>query len=315
MIDELSADEIDCIVAHEWAHVQRRDDLAALLQAVVRVIAGWHPAVWWLDRRISAEREHACDEMVVQLTGSAKGYAACLVRVAALSVQPVRPLPVVAMSATGLRPRVLRILSGRASGVSPSGRGVALAGAAALATLAVSIADVRLIEGASPETLTVQRVSEPSAFTQIPIALSASLAPILEAAAPVPAMSTSAKGRPQASSVPVAIAASGPVPAAHRIVETAHARPAESIARATNEPLQEVASRPLVPAQTAVPTLREGLAASGAGLAQAPALPQEATPWGAAADTGVAIGRGSQKAAVATAGFFSRFGKKLASSF
>lgn len=146
VIDELSTDEIDCIVAHEWAHVQRRDDLAALLQAVVRVIAGWHPAVWWLDRRISAEREHACDEAVVQLTGSPKSYAACLVKVAGLSIQPVRPLPVVAMSATGLRPRVLRILSARTSAVSSSGRGASLAGAAALATLAVSIADVRLIE-------------------------------------------------------------------------------------------------------------------------------------------------------------------------
>jgi hypothetical protein len=35
----------------------------------------------------------------------------------------------------------------------------------------------------------------------------------------------------------------------------------------------------------------------------------------AAADGGVAIGRRSQNAGVATAGFFSRFGKKVADSF
>jgi hypothetical protein len=50
-----------------------------------------------------------------------------------------------------------------------------------------------------------------------------------------------------------------------------------------------------------------------------PAKPQDpsrpATPWGAAADAGVGIGRGSQKAAVATAGFFSKLGKSIARSF
>jgi hypothetical protein len=39
------------------------------------------------------------------------------------------------------------------------------------------------------------------------------------------------------------------------------------------------------------------------------------TPWSAAADAGVAVGRGSRSAGVATAGFFSRVGKKIAGSF
>jgi hypothetical protein len=40
-----------------------------------------------------------------------------------------------------------------------------------------------------------------------------------------------------------------------------------------------------------------------------------ATPWSAAADAGVSVGRASQKAAVATAGFFTRLGRKIAGSF
>jgi hypothetical protein len=40
-----------------------------------------------------------------------------------------------------------------------------------------------------------------------------------------------------------------------------------------------------------------------------------ATPWSAAADAGVSVGRVSEKAAVATAGFFTRLGKKIAGSF
>jgi hypothetical protein len=39
------------------------------------------------------------------------------------------------------------------------------------------------------------------------------------------------------------------------------------------------------------------------------------TPWGAAANAGISVGRGSQKAAVATAGFFTRFSKSIAGSF
>ena len=42
---------------------------------------------------------------------------------------------------------------------------------------------------------------------------------------------------------------------------------------------------------------------------------QNPTPWRAAADAGVGVGRGSQKAAVATAGFFSRMGKSIAGAF
>ena len=50
-------------------------------------------------------------------------------------------------------------------------------------------------------------------------------------------------------------------------------------------------------------------------IAPAPPPPNEPTLWGAAADGGPAIGRGSQKAAVATAGFFTRVSKKIAGSF
>ena len=52
--------------------------------------------------------------------------------------------------------------------------------------------------------------------------------------------------------------------------------------------------------------------------ADRPQASSEASPrtaWNAAADAGVNVGRGSQKAAVATAGFFSRLGKSIARSF
>ena len=39
------------------------------------------------------------------------------------------------------------------------------------------------------------------------------------------------------------------------------------------------------------------------------------TIWGAAADAGVTVGKGSQKAAVATAGFFTRLSKSISGVF
>jgi hypothetical protein len=51
-------------------------------------------------------------------------------------------------------------------------------------------------------------------------------------------------------------------------------------------------------------------------LSALPSAPVAARPpWTIAADAGIAIGRGSQSAGLATAGFFTRFGKRVAGSF
>src|SRR3954471_23302360 len=84
LLKTLDRDELDRVLIHEWAHVQRRDDLVNIVQIVVRAIAGWHPALWWIDRRLHVEREIACDEMTVAITGSPKTYAKCLVKLATL---------------------------------------------------------------------------------------------------------------------------------------------------------------------------------------------------------------------------------------
>jgi hypothetical protein len=46
-----------------------------------------------------------------------------------------------------------------------------------------------------------------------------------------------------------------------------------------------------------------------------PAGDGQLTPWGAVASAGIAAGQGSKQAGVATAGFFSRLGKRMAGSF
>jgi hypothetical protein len=42
----------------------------------------FHPAVWWIDKRLSLEREMACDEAVLAKTQNPQAYARCLVSLA-----------------------------------------------------------------------------------------------------------------------------------------------------------------------------------------------------------------------------------------
>src|ERR1043166_3164654 len=71
LLTHLSDDELDHIVIHEWAHVQRRDDLGQAAQVFVHAIAGWHPAIIWIGRHLHAEREVACDQIAVDVSRSA----------------------------------------------------------------------------------------------------------------------------------------------------------------------------------------------------------------------------------------------------
>ena len=112
----LSADEVEKIVLHEWAHVQRRDDIARLVLMVVRALAGLHPAVWWIDRQLHIERETACDDWAINLTGSPRSYALCLTKLASLVGEPrdARLAPA-ALTASDLTRRVMRLLDARRS--------------------------------------------------------------------------------------------------------------------------------------------------------------------------------------------------------
>jgi beta-lactamase regulating signal transducer with metallopeptidase domain len=79
---ELSAEELRAIVLHEFAHLRRRDDWTNLIQKMVRTFFFFHPAILWIEKRISLEREMACDDAVLAQTGSPHAYARCLISVA-----------------------------------------------------------------------------------------------------------------------------------------------------------------------------------------------------------------------------------------
>lgn len=103
----LSAAELEALIAHELAHVRRHDYLANLLQSAIEVVMFYHPAVWWISKRIRAEREHCCDDLAIAACGNRMTYARALT-----ALEELRGAPQFAMAATSgsLVSRIRRLL-------------------------------------------------------------------------------------------------------------------------------------------------------------------------------------------------------------
>lgn len=69
------------VVAHECAHLSRRDDWGKAVQSAVLRAGWWLPGLWILSRALDLERELASDERAASASG-ARRYAACLLRLA-----------------------------------------------------------------------------------------------------------------------------------------------------------------------------------------------------------------------------------------
>ncbi len=119
----LSEDQLHAVIAHELAHIQRFDPFVNVFQVCVETLLFYHPAVWWLNKRIRAEREHCCDDVAVTLCGDAVAYARALTL-----MEEWRSAPVFAMAVNGgpLTERIVRVLGLKTIGAGM--RGVGLTG-------------------------------------------------------------------------------------------------------------------------------------------------------------------------------------------
>lgn len=300
LLEQLTDEELDGIVIHEWSHVQRRDDVAQLLQSCIRIVAGWHPAVWWLDRQLHLEREIACDEQAVAITGSAKGYAASLVKLAELPVLRIDPAAALAaVGPAGLQRRIVRILSSDRHASARTWRLAAAGASASLCLLAATLGGVRVVEAASAITdassavltapassVDLQAASRPSSEPSIAVARSASSSTASDRQTQRP--------RSQSSQAPADVDAP---PAAPQVPEATTTSSVEELA------VSRVSGAFGARAPSALTP--NGAAAPG------PAI----VPWRAAADGGVALARESRDAAVTTAGYFTQLGRRIANSF
>jgi beta-lactamase regulating signal transducer with metallopeptidase domain len=80
---------LDALLLHELAHVSRFDFLANAIQCVVEVLLFYHPAVWWLSKRIRQERENCCDDIVIRAFEDRQTYVKALATAAEMKLQPL----------------------------------------------------------------------------------------------------------------------------------------------------------------------------------------------------------------------------------
>ncbi len=171
----LSPEALEAVLAHELAHIRRHDYFVNLLQTAAETLLFYHPAVWWVSRRIRVERENCCDDLAVAATGDFRGYVRAL-----LVLEEIRSLPkatsILAVASDGgsLRRRIVRLLpsSSRCAEETPSW----LAGLLALAMLATIGAAARVSDFA-------QAPEDRAAFTANP-RVSTSATPTDSSAAP-----------------------------------------------------------------------------------------------------------------------------------
>ena len=88
----LSPAYLEAILAHELAHVLRRDYLVNLLQTVAEALFFYHPAVWFVAGCVRTERENCCDDAATALVGGdALRLAGALTALAEWSQSAVMP--------------------------------------------------------------------------------------------------------------------------------------------------------------------------------------------------------------------------------
>jgi len=77
--EDLDADQVRLVLAHELAHVARRDYLVNLAQCVLEALLFFHPLMHWISRTAREEREHCCDELAASAAGNRHEVARALV--------------------------------------------------------------------------------------------------------------------------------------------------------------------------------------------------------------------------------------------
>ena len=111
-LTSLSPEQLEVVLAHELAHIRRADYFWNILQTMIETLFFFHPAVWWISRRLRDQRELCCDDIAVETCQDPAVYATALLR-----LEEERKLHLhLAMALDGnqsrvsLRARILRIL-------------------------------------------------------------------------------------------------------------------------------------------------------------------------------------------------------------
>jgi beta-lactamase regulating signal transducer with metallopeptidase domain len=207
LLDTFSTSELEHVVLHELAHLQRRDDWTNLAQKLIEAILPIQPAVYWIGHRMAIEREMACDDWVIAATGKAKPYAASLTKVAELTQW--ERADILAAGATGKRSqlfnRVQNMLNETRNATPKLAPAPLVAAIAAVGTLIYWGARApQMIAFAQSPANDNSRQAPPPLAPRAPIAAPVPAAPIASAALPAQIAALPPSARAQSPASPLA---------------------------------------------------------------------------------------------------------------
>jgi hypothetical protein len=90
VLPDLGEQDLSAVLAHEYAHIRRRDFLAHILCELISLPVAWHPGIRYLMSKISQTRELACDDYAAVRLGKRRLYARTLLRLASLCLHTPR---------------------------------------------------------------------------------------------------------------------------------------------------------------------------------------------------------------------------------
>ncbi len=110
---QISARELETIIAHELVHIRRGDAFVNFAQNAAETVFFYHPCVWWISREIRMEREFAADAAVLEIFENSRlVYANALANLEEIRTRANQTLPRYVTAANGgnLMHRIAKIL-------------------------------------------------------------------------------------------------------------------------------------------------------------------------------------------------------------
>ena len=147
--------DLDAVLAHELAHIERRDFAKNLFYGFLSLPIAYHPALWLTTARLAESREMVCDETAASSIAGRDSYARALLRLASMLTEPmpIRTLHAIGIFDANIFERRIMSLTQKRITVS-SARRIAIVFVCACVALATGISALALHTNLAPEAQT-----------------------------------------------------------------------------------------------------------------------------------------------------------------
>ncbi len=83
-LEGVAPDDLDALLGHEFAHMERRDFAKNILYGLLLIPASHHPLMWLTRARLAESRELVCDAQAADALAGRESYARSLLRLASM---------------------------------------------------------------------------------------------------------------------------------------------------------------------------------------------------------------------------------------